>query len=113
MSAQFERLSETGYALQGEVTVDTVPLLWPRIAPTAHPGGRLHVDCAGVTRADSAAVALLVEWKRQLRRHGGDLRVENLPEVMRVIMEVSDLDEIFDLEPMPSGTHAGQAPQRP
>lgn len=95
MSASFKSVGQDGYVLEGEVTVDTVPELWPKIAAVAGVGGDVRVSCAGVTQADSAAVACLIEWAREVRKVGGNLRVSDLPAVMRVIMDVSDLDGIL------------------
>jgi phospholipid transport system transporter-binding protein len=90
------RAVEAGrYGLEGEVTVDTVPGLWPQIAAVAGKGRDVEVSCAGITRADSAAVACLLEWARVAGGAGGSVRVCDLPEVMRVIMDVSDLDGIL------------------
>ncbi|APZ42458.1 STAS domain-containing protein [Acidihalobacter ferrooxydans] len=95
MPATVQTLDEGRYALAGTLTVDTVPALWPQIEATVVHGREIRVSCAGVTHADSAAVACLVEWARLARVQGGGLRAEDLPEVMRVIVEVSDLEEIF------------------
>lgn len=95
MNATLNALGEGHYALAGEVTADTVPTLWPRIAEVAVKGGVMDVSCARVGRADSAAVACLVEWARLARAAGGSLLVHDLPAAMEVIMEVSDLDGIL------------------
>lgn len=95
MNAALNALGDGHYALEGDVTADTVPALWPRIAEAAAGGGATEVSCAGVKRADSAAVACLLEWARLARAAGGSLRVVDLPGVMKVIMEVSDLDGIL------------------
>ncbi len=95
MSAVLSTLDAGRYALEGEVTAETVPTLWPQIVAVAAKGGAVQVSCAGITRADSAAVACLVEWVRVARGVGGSLQVCDLPEVMKVIMEVSDLDGIL------------------
>ena len=95
MSALLSAVDDGRYALEGEVTADTVPALWSQIVAVAEKGGAAQVSCAGITRADSAAVACLVEWARVARGVGGSLQVCDLPEVMKVIMEVSDLDGIL------------------
>ncbi|MEJ2655003.1 MAG: STAS domain-containing protein [Acidihalobacter sp.] len=95
MNAALRAVGAGRYGLDGEVTVDTVPGLWPQIAAVADKGGDVEVSCAGITRADSAAVACLLEWARVAGGVGGSVRVCDLPEVMRVIMEVSDLDGIL------------------
>ena len=95
MNATLNALGDGRYALEGELTADTVPGLWPRVVEAAAGGGHMEVSCAGIERADSAAVACLLEWARLAREAGGSLRVGDLPEVMKVIMEVSDLDGIL------------------
>ena len=37
------------------------------------------IDLAAVTRADSSAIALLVDWKRRARQAGRDVRFINAP----------------------------------
>ena len=63
--------------LSGEVTYRTVTQLLNQ-GPAAQGGGLAVVDVAGVTRADSSALALLLEWLRAAARSGTRLRVENL-----------------------------------
>lgn len=95
MNAELSVLAADRYALKGEVTAETVPALWPQIVAVAAKGGAVQVSCAGISQADSAAVACLVEWARVARGVGGSLQVRDLPEVMKVVMEVSDLDGIL------------------
>lgn len=100
MNATLRALGGARYALEGEVTANTVPGLWPQIVALAGKGDAVEVSCAGVGRADSAAVACLVEWARLARGAGGSLQVCDLPEVMKVIMDVSDLDGILSGAPV-------------
>jgi len=41
--------------------------------------GDLVVDLAGVTEVDSAALSLLLEWRREAQRRGIRLTFQNLP----------------------------------
>ena len=50
------------------------------------------VDFAAVDRADSAGLALLVEWLRAARRRGARVRFANAPEQLRAIAGTSGLD---------------------
>lgn len=63
--------------LLGEVTYQTVTGLLAQ-GPAAQGGGVAVVDMGGVTRADSSALALLLEWLRAAGRSSARLRVENL-----------------------------------
>ncbi|MCB1624053.1 MAG: STAS domain-containing protein [Pseudomonadales bacterium] len=53
------------------------------------------VDCVGVTRADSAGVAVLIEWLRYARRAGRELRFENLPAAVLAIARISEVDQLL------------------
>ncbi len=96
MSAHLEK-REGGYSLVGEVTVDTVPDLWREIEPIARSSGEIEVSCAEVGKADSSAVACLLEWMRVAHQHQGQLRITDLPHVLEVIIDVSDLRGVLIL----------------
>jgi len=51
-----------------------------------------------VVRADSAGLALLVEWMRAARRAGRPLRYRAIPPQMLAIARVSSLDQVLPLE---------------
>ena len=62
------RLQDLGagrFRLEGEVDFDSVPELWAGSEAAFAPHASLEVDLDGVTRADSAAVALLLAWTRR------------------------------------------------
>ncbi len=87
--------------LEGELSFATVPELW-RTTPFPPPGeGALVLDLGGVRRADSAGLALMVEWLRAARRAGRELRLRAMPEQMRAIARVSGLDRILPMEGAP------------
>jgi phospholipid transport system transporter-binding protein len=48
----------------------------------------LVIDLAGVEEADSAAVSLLLEWRREAKARGYELRYANLPQAIRSLAEV-------------------------
>lgn len=88
---------EGHYALQGALTFETVPGL-------AQQGERVFGDCpalaldlGGVTRADSAGLALLVEWLRRARECGQDVRYSNIPEQMLAMARASGLDQVLPM----------------
>ena len=85
------------WLLEGELGFETVPSL------LAHPGASMRgidsltVDLAGVTRADSAGLALLVEWLRESERAGLPIRFVNVPVQLLSIARVCGLDGILSL----------------
>lgn len=57
--------------------------------------GDVTLDFNAVTRADSAGLALMVEWLRALKRSNARIRVVNMPEQMMAIARISKLDKVL------------------
>ena len=57
--------------------------------------GQIVIDCAGVTRADSAGLAVLLEWLAWARRHARTLSYQNLPESLLAVARISEVDELL------------------
>jgi phospholipid transport system transporter-binding protein len=53
------------------------------------------VDCAGVSNADSAGLAVLIEWRRWSRQHGRHLTFVNLPAQINAIAHLSEVSEVL------------------
>jgi phospholipid transport system transporter-binding protein len=60
--------------------------------------GEVCIDLSGITRADSAGLALLIDWLRIARREKVTLRFEKLPEQLTQIAEVCDLHSVLPIE---------------
>ena len=57
--------------------------------------GRILVDCSGVTRADSAGLAVLLDWLAWGRRRSRTVVLENLPQSLIAIARISEVDELL------------------
>jgi phospholipid transport system transporter-binding protein len=98
-------MAEAGYTDQGngrwlvtgELGYATVPELLARTARDLKGEGALEVDLAGVTRADSAGLALLVEWTRTSVQAGREIRFTHVPAQLQSIAEVCGLEGILPL----------------
>jgi phospholipid transport system transporter-binding protein len=55
----------------------------------------ITVDCAGVSKADSAGLAVLIEWRRWSRQHGRHLTFVNLPAQINAIAHLSEVSEVL------------------
>lgn len=55
----------------------------------------LVLDLSGVTRADSAGLALLLELTRMALARGGTLQIEKSPPQLRKLAEFFGLDELL------------------
>lgn len=82
-------------AIAGDLTFETVPLLWTRGAEVLQGGDAVILDLDAVTRADSAGLALMVEWLKQARRNGARIKVVNMPSQMLAIARMGKLDKVL------------------
>ncbi len=56
-----------------------------------------EVDLSKVTRADSAGLALLLEWSLSARESGRALRYRNLPAPIAALAGISDVSELLEV----------------
>lgn len=66
-----------------------------RLIDAADPQIGLTVDLSAVTLADSAGVALLVEWVRQGRARGCELRFSQANEQLLGLARTSNMEFLF------------------
>jgi phospholipid transport system transporter-binding protein len=57
--------------------------------------GPLRVDLSGVSRSESAGVALLLEWLRQARRQNREIEFLNPSSQMRSLLNFFDLEGVL------------------
>lgn len=82
--------------VSGELSFASAPVLLEQgAALLAGHGGRIRLDLGGVTRADSAGLALLIEWLRIARRRQLAIEFRNIPPQLLAIARVSGLDRIL------------------
>ena len=65
-------------------------------AMTASAARRLEIDCAAVTAADSAGLAVCLVWLARAQHDGRGLRFANLPGSIRALARISDLEPVID-----------------
>lgn len=93
----FSAVGPGRYAVGGAMTFATAAAL--HAAGLATLGGssepRLELDCSAVSAADSAGLAVLVDWLAWARGAGRTLQLRNLPEKLVDIARISELDELL------------------
>lgn len=85
------------YAVTGPLTFDTVHGLLALPAVEGH--DPITVDLAGVPRADSAGLALMLEWLRQARQNNRTLTFTHIPARLQDLIEVNGLSALFAERP--------------
>lgn len=82
--------------VKGDMTFATVTALFHEVGAVCERAGEhLDVDLQGVGRADSAGLALLIEWVRCARRSGKTLAFHRVPSQMMAIARTSDLENML------------------
>lgn len=83
------------WALGGVLDFTTVPRVWPALERELKAGGELVVSLAGVSRANSAALAMLVEARDLARRSRCALTLANLPADLLDLARMSRCDRLL------------------
>lgn len=92
-----ERRGEGLYAVSGELTFDTVPAVWQETRDWFTEGGAVVIDLAGVNRADSAGLALLLEWLRGAERRDARVAFEHLPVQIQAMAHLTALESVLEI----------------
>lgn len=84
--------------LDGRFDTQTVPSVRELIRnATSGEPAQLVVNLDGVHFVDSTALSALVEGMKRSRQIGGDLRLCNLQQPVRMIFELTRLDRAFEI----------------
>jgi len=102
-TAATELKLETGGAdgdlcrLDGVLDFSSVPQLAGKLPALFQRRQPLTVDLSGVSRSDSAGMALLLEMQRLARESQCRLTLRHLPQSLRNIIRMSELDSVLPL----------------
>jgi phospholipid transport system transporter-binding protein len=96
-AARFTERDSGDWLLEGELDFFTVPGVLAQARDCDAGTGAIRVDLKGVSRADSAGLALLLEWLRRAERQGCEISFVNVPEQLMSIARVCGLEGILPL----------------
>ncbi|MDH5446922.1 MAG: STAS domain-containing protein [Gammaproteobacteria bacterium] len=92
------QISDGQLAVEGELSKFTVPSIMKQGHNLINNANQnLAIDLKGVTRTDSAGLALLLEWMTLASKKDLQIHFKNLPSQLLKIAKVSDLDVILPL----------------
>jgi phospholipid transport system transporter-binding protein len=95
--AAIRRGADNRLVVEGELDFTTVIGLLADTQPLLDAGADVRIDLQGITRSDSAGLALLIEWMRTAQRLGKAIQFLNIPSQMLDIARVSSLDQVLPL----------------
>ncbi len=96
--ASIHRARNDRIEVSGVLSFTTVPDLRADAVHMFAGAGRMTVDLGGVSRSDSAGLALMIEWLREARRRKVDLRFAHVPDQIRHMAQVSSLEDILPMD---------------
>lgn len=102
--------SGAGFRVEGVLGFDTVSRLLVDSDARFQPGRTLRVDLAGVTSANSAGLALILEWLDLARQRDCQLALSNLPESIARIAAFSNLTDLLPIQDPDTGRSASMPP---
>ncbi len=88
-------LGEGYFALNGEMTFETAERILMASEEPFEQHTRIEVDLEGVTRADSAGLALLLEWITWANHTVREIRFLSMPERVLAIARTTEVEQLL------------------
>lgn len=85
------------WTLAGSLDFATVPGAWSQLEKLLRAGGPVTLSLGGVTQANSAALALLLEARDLARRSGSALRLVEVPAELLDLARMSQCETLLDV----------------
>lgn len=86
------------FVVTGEMTLESAKLALVGSKGVFDAVNDIEIDLQHVTQADSAGLALLVDWMRTAKNAKKSIAFKHLPEQMNAIAKASGLDELLPLK---------------
>lgn len=84
------------FEISGQVTFQTVPQFLAYANQWLHnPAKTVTIDMRQITLADSAGLALMLEWAQQAAAAQRELTFINIPEQVQELIRVNGLQQVF------------------
>lgn len=90
-----EDLGEGHYALAGEVSFETAERILQVSERPFEEHTRIEVDLSGVTKSDSAGLALLLEWITWANHTVREIRYSGMPDRIMAIAKTTEVDDLL------------------
>jgi phospholipid transport system transporter-binding protein len=94
-SVQLKDMGAGRFSVHGSLTFETAADALEQSKATFSEYDRLTVDLAEVSDADSAGLALLLEWINWARHYVREIRFENVPKQILAIARISEVTDLL------------------
>ena len=88
-------LGDGRFALRGNLSFEFATNILERSKILFAEHSNIHIDLSGVQKADSAGLALLIEWLSWARISGCAIAYENIPDQIMAIAEISEVSGLL------------------
>lgn len=84
------------FSLSGALDFDSVPQVLGQAGRLFGGSGEIELDLAEAGPCNSAALALLIEWRAEAARQGRVIHYRNLPQGLRALAQVCEAEALLD-----------------
>ena len=81
--------------VEGELDFNSAKLVLESVSPHIKENASLVIDLAGISRANSAGLALMIEWLATARRSGSTVTFHHIPDGLRQLASVCQVDRLI------------------
>lgn len=96
-AVEFEDIGAGRFRVVGQLGFDTVAQALEASHKLFADYHVMELDLSGVTSADSAGVALLIEWVSRARHSKCMLHFRNMPQQVMALARISDVESLLPL----------------
>jgi len=99
MSDTIQQISENKIVVHGDLIFNTVGAIYEQNKDLiTSNGSEIEISLAGVMRADSSGLALIIEWSRVASAMNRPLKFTHVPQQILDLAKLSSLEELFNLK---------------
>lgn len=95
VAAELRAMENGRFRVEGELTFASVPKMLKISTGLFQGQARIRLDLSGVRRADSAGLALLIDWRAQAGREKRSLDFDAIPEQIRAMARVNGVESML------------------
>lgn len=95
-AAEFVTVGDGKYRVAGELGFETVPAIWAQSVVGLDDSADPQIDLGQLTKVDSAALALVIEWIRWGAERRKRLRFVNVPDKLMALARLSEVSHLLD-----------------
>lgn len=94
-SFELQKVADGRFSLRGEMSFDNAGQILAASESAFLSSDSLELDLSQVDQADSAGLALLLEWKARAQRRSAEIRFVSIPESLLAIAKTTEVSDLI------------------